>query len=414
LSTRLANQPGQGKTSLAAGITIVAGTAVGAGMFSLPIVSAGMWFSWSLLLLLGTWFCMYHSSLMILETNLNFEPGASFDTFVRETLGPRWNAVNGLTLTFVLYILTYAYISGGGSIVSHTLENTVGMSMPQTLAGLVFALGLAFIVWYSTALVGRMTTILVGGMIITFALSAGDLSLRVQMPILMDNQPGYALYSLAAIPYFLTSFGYHGCVPSLMKYYGRDPARIRACLLYGSLTSLVVYTLWHVATLGNIPRESFKPIIAAGGNIGDLVGALNQVVDEQRLTSLLNAFANMAVVSSFLGVTLGLFDFIADRFKFDNSAGGRFKTAVITFLPPTVGGLLFPDGFLYAIGLAGLCACMWGTIVPALAAKRSRELFGNPLYRVWGANSLVYFIIGYGVLLLLCYLLAAAGVLPRW
>jgi tryptophan-specific transport protein len=410
----MTDQGKTGKTSLAAGISIVAGCAVGAGMFSLPVVSSGMWFTWSLFLLLFTWFCMYHSSLMILEANLNFEPGASFDTFVKDILGPRWNALNSLTLTFVLYILTYAYISGGGSIVSHILENSIGVTLPRTLAGLVFALVLAFIVWFSTALVGRITTVLVGGMIITFLLSAGDLSTRVQLPVLLDNQPGYAVYALAAIPYFLTSFGYHGVVPSLMKYYGRDPRRIRYCLLYGSLITLAVYVLWHIATLGNIPRDEFKPITAAGGNMGDLLAALNKVADQDQLTTLLNAFAQMAVVSSFLGVTLCLFDFIADRFKFDNSGGGRFKSALLTFLPPTLGGLFFPNGFLYAIGLAGLCACMWGTIVPAMSARGSRLKYGSPHYRVWGGNALVYLVIGYGVLLIFCYFSAAAGILPRW
>ena len=401
-------------TSLASGISIVAGCAVGAGMFSLPVASSGMWFSWSLLLLLFTWFCMYHSSLMILEANLNFEPGASFDTFVREILGPRWNAVNSLTLTFVLYILAYAYISGGGSILSQTLESSVAVTLPRPLAGLVFALALAFVVWFSTALVGRMTSILVGGMLITFLLSAGDLSTRVQLPVLLDNQPGYAVYTLAAIPYFLTSFGYHGVVPSLMKYYGRDARRIRSCLLVGSLITLGIYILWQIATLGNIPRDAFKPITAAGGNIGDLVDALSEVADEGRLTTLLNAFANMAVISSFFGVSLSLFDFVADRFKFDNTGSGRLKTALVTFVPPTLGGVFFPDGFLYAIGLAGLCACMWGTIVPAMSAKVSREKYGNPRYRVWGGTPLVYLIIGYGIVLVLCYAGAAMDLLPRY
>lgn len=398
--------------SLAAGITIVAGTAVGAGMFSLPVVSAGMWFSWSILLLAFTWFFMYHSSLMIMEVNLNYEPGASFDTFVRDTLGPRWNLLNSLTLTFVLYILTYAYVSGGGSIVSHTLSSVTGIHLPGKLAGLIFAVGLAAFVWFSTALVGRMTTILVGGMIITFALTASGLTARVQLPILLDNRPEYALFTLAAIPYFLTSFGYHGNVPSLIKYYGRDPRRVRLCLLYGSLISLLVYSAWHVVTLGNISRPDFKPIIAAGGNIGDLVGALAGVADEENLTSLLSAFANMAVVSSFLGVTLGLFDFIADKFKFDDSRGGRFKTALLTFVPPTLGGLIFPNGFLYAIALAGLCACMWGAIIPALAVKASRKKYGNPHYRVWGGDALVYLIMSYGGLLIVCYFLAAIEILP--
>lgn len=381
-------------------------------MFSLPIVSSGMWFSWSLLLLLFTWFCMFHSGLMILESNLNFAPGASFDTFVKETLGKGWNRLNGLTLVFVLYILTYAYISGGGSIVSHTLQSTLDISLPPMFAGLLFSLGLAFIVWYSTGLVGRMAAILVGGMLITFLLSVGDLTTRIQVPILLDSQSSYAPFLLAAVPYYLTSFGFHGNVPSLMKYYGKDPKRIRQCLLFGSLLSLTVYALWQTVTLGNIPREQFKDIVAAGGNIGDLISALDDVAQSDGLSALLNAFANMAVVSSFLGVTLGLFDYIADKFGFDDSHGGRFKTAVITFLPPTIGGLFFPDGFIYAIGLAGLCAAMWGTFIPALCAKVSRKKYGNPLYRVWGGNGLIYFMFFYGSSLVICYMLAALKLLP--
>jgi tryptophan-specific transport protein len=398
--------------SLLSGIAIVAGTAVGAGMFSLPIVSSGMWFSWSLVLLVVSWFFMYHSSLMIMEANLNFEPGASFDTFVGGLLGSRWNAINSLTLLFVLYILTYAYVSGGGSIVSHTLDAAVGIELPRTVAGFIFATGLSIFVWYSAALVGRLASIFVGGMIVTFLMSVGGLTVSVQMPLLLQNEPEYLLFAFAAIPTYLAAFGYHGCVPSLVKLYHQDPQKIQVCLLVGSLTSLVVYALWHVATLGNIPRQEFVVIKSLGGNVSDLVSALSSVADTKQLSTLLGLFANFAVVSSFLGVTLGLFDFIADKFKFGDDRVGRLKTALVTFVPPTVGGLFFPNGFLYAIGLAGLCACMWGTIIPAMAARASRTKFGSPSYRVWGGSAMIYLVIGYGVLLVACYVLAAAKVLP--
>ena len=404
-------QQKQARASLLPGIAIIAGTAVGAGMFSLPIVSSGMWFSWSLLLLAFTWFCMFHSGLMILEANLNFHPGTSFSTFVGDLLGPWWNAITGLSLVFVLYILTYAYISGGGSIVNQTLAGT-GIELPQTVSGLLFALVLSFIVWFSTGLVGRIAAVLIFGMIITFALSLHGLVVRVQLPVLLDTRLAFAPFLLAAVPYFLTSFGFHGNVPSLMKYYGKDPHTIVRCILIGSLMSLVVYTLWQLACMGNLSREEFKPIIAAGGNIGDLVSALNTKVSAGQLENLLSAFTNMAVVSSFLGVSLGLFDFIADRFNFDDSHIGRLKTAGVTFVPPTIGGLLFPDGFLYAIGLAGLCASIWGTIVPALCARASRRKYGSPLFRVWGGNWTINLIIGYSAVLVTCYLLAALGVLP--
>ncbi|MBB1382329.1 tryptophan permease, partial [Shewanella sp. SR41-2] len=101
--------------SVLGGAMIIAGTTVGAGMFSLPVVGAGMWFGYSIAMLLGVWFCMLMSGLLLLEANLHFEPGDSFDTLTRVTLGQFWRVINGVSIAFVLYILTYAYISGGGS-----------------------------------------------------------------------------------------------------------------------------------------------------------------------------------------------------------------------------------------------------------------------------------------------------------
>ena len=398
--------------SILPGIAIIAGTAIGAGMFSLPIASSGMWFSWSIVVLILSWFCLFNSGLMVLETNLNFPRGSSYDTFVKKTLGDGWNHFSGLTMSFALYVLAYAYISGGGSIVRHTLEVSIGVSLPQAVSGLLFAVGIAFVVWCSTALVGRLNAIFVGGMIITFILSVGDLTTRIQLPILFDNDASYVPFIFAAVPYYLASFGFHATVPSVMKYYGPDPLRIRQCILYGSLITLVVYGLLLMVTQGNIAREDFKPIIESGGNIGDLVGALSRVADSNALSTLLNIFANLAVVSSFLGAGIGLFDFIADKFKFDDTGSGRFKTALVTFVPPTIGGVFFPNGFIYAIGLVGLCGIVMTSIIPALCAKASRKKYGNTQYRVWGGDGLIYLTLIYAAVLVSCYFLAAAKLLP--
>ena len=390
------------------------GTAVGAGMFSLPIISSGMWFEWSALLLVGTWFFMFHSSLLIMEANLNYVPGSSFDTFVGDLLGPRWNLLNNISLCFILYILTYAYISGGGSIVAHTIKSIFDFNAPIILSGMLFSVGLALCVWYGTDLVGRLSTVLVAGMLISFLLSVHGFVLHTEIKILFYSKPEYAIYTLAAIPYFMTSFGYHGCVPSLIKNYSSNVRMVKGCLLFGSVLALSFYLIWLAATLGNIPREEFTEISASGGNIGDLVNALRSKTDATHLANTLAIFANMAVVSSFLGVTLGLFDFIADKFNFLDNSFGRFKTAAITFFPPTLGGLFFPNGFIYAIGLAGMFACIFGSIVPALAAKHSRIKYGSPSYQVWGGNSLINVIICYGTLQFACYVGAVFNFLPKF
>nr|MDT0253171.1 aromatic amino acid transport family protein [Endozoicomonas sp.] len=51
--------------SVLGGTVIVAGTAIGAGMFSLPVATSGLWFGYSMLLMVFTWYCMYSAALYL-------------------------------------------------------------------------------------------------------------------------------------------------------------------------------------------------------------------------------------------------------------------------------------------------------------------------------------------------------------
>ncbi len=56
-------------------------------------------------------------------------------------------------------------------------------------------------------------------------------------------------------------------------------------------------------------------------------------------------FADLALATSFLGVSLGLFDYLADMFQRKNSVGGRLQSGIITFLPPLAFALFYPPRF---------------------------------------------------------------------
>ncbi|PTF38512.1 tryptophan permease, partial [Staphylococcus epidermidis] len=77
-----------------------------------------------------------------------------------------------------------------------------------------------------------------------------------------------------------------------------------------------------------------------------------------------------------------------------------------------VGGLLFPNGFLYAIGYAGLAATIWAAIVPALLARASRKRFGSPKFRVWGGKPMIALILVFGVGNALVHILSSFNLLP--
>lgn len=64
-----------------------------------------------------------------------------------------------------------------------------------------------------------------------------------------------------------------------MKYYGKDPQIIRRCLLLGTLMALVLYIIWLVGTMGNIPRPAFIDIAGKGGNIDVLVQTLSGLLN---------------------------------------------------------------------------------------------------------------------------------------
>jgi tryptophan-specific transport protein len=402
--------------SVLGGAMIIGGTIVGAGMFSLPVMMSGLWFYGSLVVLLLSWFCTLHSGLMILEANLNYRLGASFSTITRDLLGQRWNCVNGLSIGFVLYILTYAYISASGSVISHTTHQ-LGLEVSTRSGGLIFALIVAFIVWLSTAAVSRITTLVFGAKVLAFLLTFGGLLGHVQ-PVVLSNAGAtdshYLPYLLMTLPFCLTSFGFHGNVPSLMKHYGKAPQRIRACLLIGTLIALGLYVIWMLCTMGTLPREQFKDIARHGGTIDVLINALSTLINSSRVDLLLTLFSNFAVACSFLGVTLGLFDYLADVLKFDDSPLGRLKTAAFTFVPPMTCGLLWPEGFIYAIGFAGLAATLWAVITPALLAHASRKRFGSPLYRVWGGTPMIVVILIFGLLNAVSHVLFTLGLLPVW
>lgn len=408
--------------SVFGGTMIIAGTAIGAGMLALPTISAGMWLWYSLGLMALTWILMLLSAQALLEVNLSYAPGSSFHTLVRDNLGKFWNLVNGLSVAFVLYILIYAYVSGGGSIVMHTSMAVFGYEPPKMLAGLFFGILLSGCVWWSTYLVDRLSVILIGGMVLTFILAMSGMLGEVKLANLLNlnsNDNSYGIFIFVALSTYLTSFCFHASVPSLVKYFGKDAKSINKCLIYGTLITLFVYLIWIVACDGNIARMDFKEVIAQGGNVSHLIAAASSNLNGAFLLRMLESFAFLAVVTSFLGAGLGLFDYIADLCGFDDSRLGRTKTILVSFAPPILLEMLFPNGFLIAIGWAGLAATIWSVIIPALLLKSSRNRFADPskekiAFRVMGGNFTIYALLIFGSIVGFCHILYVLNYLPMY
>lgn len=402
------------------GIMVIAGTVIGGGMFALPVDLAGAWFFWGAFILIIAWFSMLHSGLLLLEANLNYPVGSSFNTITKDLIGNKWNVFSGITVAFVLYILTYAYISANGAIISETISMHLGGDVNPRIVGISTAIFVAAVLWVSSLAASRITSFFLGLKIIAFVVVFGSFFFKVDYSILRDISAVdgatsfYFPYIFMAVPVCLASFGFHGNIPSLIICYGKRKDKLIKSIVFGSLLALGIYLFWLYCTMGNIPRESFKEIIASGGNVDSLVKSFLGTNTSGVMEFFLLLFSNLAVASSFFGVTLGLFDYLADLFKIDNSNLGRFKTILLTFVPPALLYLLFPNGFIYAIGGAGLCATIWAVIVPAILALKSRQRFPNQMFTVWGGRVIPGLVIAFGILVIVCWFGSMLSILPRF
>lgn len=86
----------------------------------------------------------------------------------------------------------------------------------------------------------------------------------------------------------------------------------------------------------------------------------------------------------------------------------------MTFLPPLARRLIKPDGFLAAIGWAGLAATIWSVIVPALMLRASRKKFPAAAYSAPGGSLTIYVLLVYGCITAVCHILFVLHYLPMY
>ena len=143
--------------------------------------------------------------------------------------------------------------------------------------------------------------------------------------------------------------------------------------------------------------------------MGALVAAMESADSGPTLAVMLQLFANFAVGTSFLGGALGLFDFLTDLLKMDNSIAGRSKTALLTFIPPMIGGVLFPNGFIYAIGYAGFAAAVFALFTPVALAYQARKKMPESSFIVAGGNLRMLVVIIFAVCVVVFQVLSMLG-----
>ena len=132
-------------------ILIIAGTAIGAGMIGIAYAVAAVCFKTALILLLINWIVMMLSALLIVEVNIKQPLSADLNTMAKATLGRSGQLINWFVYLLLLYSLTTAYISMGGSLVDQYILH-LSSSDASWYGALLFCFILGVVIFLALAL----------------------------------------------------------------------------------------------------------------------------------------------------------------------------------------------------------------------------------------------------------------------
>ncbi|MEZ8612435.1 aromatic amino acid transport family protein [Vibrio sp. 10N.222.51.C8] len=393
---------------------IIAGTTIGAGMLALPLASAGIGFSTSLFLMLGLWALMAFTALLMVELHQFAESDATLHTLAHTILGTKGKWIASFAVMFLFYALCAAYIAGGGAQFNQRISDIAGIELNAQITTLLFTLLVAGVVTIGTHSVDKVNRVLFGLKLIAMVLVLSFLAPNITSQYLMSMPLQQGLI-VAAIPVVFTSFGFHGSIPSIVRYLDGDVRSLRKVMIIGSALPLVIYVFWQSVTLGVISQEQ----LLSDTSLGALLVSLSQTVHQSNLSVIVGVFADLALLTSFIGVSLGLFEFMGDSLNKKLGNAKRVKTAAITFLPPLGFALFYPQGFIMALGYAAIALSVLAILLPTVMVYKVRYTdfsvkpqSSEASYQVLGGSKALFLAGSVGVFIIAIQVLISVGLLP--
>lgn len=356
-------------------ILIVAGTTIGAGMLAMPIISAHVGFGTMALILIAIWIAMCYTSVVLVEVYKFNKPEDGLNTLTHKYLGNGGAILTAVSMLSLMYALVSAYITGGGDILRTSLDQWLGIQLDPKWSGLIFALLFGGIISLGTRVVDLSTKLVFTIKLIFLFFVILFLTPHIKLENLA-HLPSNGLIVLSTIPIIFTSFGFYVVIPSLVQYLNGDSKKLKSVFIIGSAIPLVIYLIWELAVLGSIDNHTFATILKKNSGLEGLLLAIREIQESSFVKIAMNVFAAAAILTSFWGVTLSLYHYIKDLAKHRPSIKKPITSLTLTFLPPLVFALFYPDGFIIALGYASISLVILALVMPMLMLQKAQKQAG--------------------------------------
>lgn len=369
-------------------ILLIAGTAIGAGMLGLPVMTGFAGFFPTLALLFFLWVYMLLTAFLFLEANLAFPGNINLITMASNTLGAWGRAVTWVVYLLLLYSLTAAYLAGSAPMFNDAIKFLTGHVLPRWANPLPLLVIFGVFIYLGARPTDYINRILMLGLILSYCVLVVFLPSHADLNLLKHTDAKAVFF---AFPLIITSYGFHIIIPTLTNYMKHDVKKLKISLIIGSVIPLLIYILWEFLVLGTVKLTGSDGLTQMYVTGQSSIGPLVHVINRPWIAKAAIFFAFFAIITSFIGVTLSLADFLTDGFKIKRNKKGRVIACLLTFLPPLIFVYKFERLFLQALQYAGIFVAILLCILPSLMVWRLPK--GGFYKTFWGKSVLILVIL---------------------
>ncbi len=346
---------------LLGGTLLISGTMVGVGMLALPVATGGGGFFPAAAIYIVCWLFMLCTGLLLLEVCTWMPKDANLITMASRLLGPVGKTVCWAVYLFLFVTVMIAHVVGGGAIFHEIFQ----WNIPPSLFAIFYVLIFSPVIYLGTLWVDRLNLLLMAGVICSYFLFVPLSSSHVNLSLLTRVDWSQAWL---ALPVLFTAFTFQVIIPTLMTYMNRNVQKIRLAIILGTTIPLLVYLIWEFLILGIVPATGPHSLEEAASQGWNAVRPLRIWLNNPFVFKVAKAFAFFTMTTSYIGLSIAYFDFLADGFKLKKKGWRKIVLCLAVFLPPTCIGITYPDIFITALGYAGgfSCAILFGLFPPIM------------------------------------------------
>ncbi|MDN3504580.1 MAG: aromatic amino acid transport family protein [Rhabdochlamydiaceae bacterium] len=376
------------------GSLLISGTTIGAGMLGIPLVTNACGFIPASVICVVVWLFMLLTGLLLLRATLWLPDHSSYLSISKKFLGRGGEVVTGVMFVFLYYCLMIAYFAAGSHLIADLLYCYLNISLFGPFSILLFSTFFFIIVVIGPKSIDRVNIVL---SLCMFALWFVLLGLGIphvdeELLVTRDFSKMWV-----ALPLLFGAFGYHNIIPSLTSYLKRDKKALRLSIYIGATIPLVAYVLWQWLILGILPDNVIQDLMGKGLPV---TFALKEFVHSKYIFVTGQLFALFAIITSVLGVSFSLIDFLADGFNKKAKGVNRIWLSLLTILPPALIALSNPSVFEKALSIAGgFGEAILNGFLPVAVVYSACYFLKKPQYEcVKGGRVLLIILAGFALL----------------